>query len=315
MRWTIDQAEAIVKATPEIPPGFQNRRRANWKPLLAIAEACGPEWKTAAWKAALAIEKIADTFETSIGVQLLHAIKAAFEARGMDQITAAGLGEDLIADATAPWATYNKGKPISQRQVGRLLAPYGIGPKTMRMADGSFPKGYLLEWFTDAFERFCGALERGNSKISAHTSTDLFSKDFPPPTPAPADPSVGTRKSNENNDVETWAPNSAFRRSNGSPSAAKSKSDDLPYRGPVVEVREPDEPDELDQHGAPTTIGLSESRRRELAAWCDNWKAEGEADEDLDDALRNTIREELDDMRQVEAELERIKALVKKDDD
>src|SRR5262245_60975903 len=126
LRWSIDNAEAIAKATPEIPPGFHNRRRANWKPLLAIAEACGSEWKTAAWKAALAIEAVADTFDPSIGVELLRAIKAIFEAqasapRNRDRITSAQLIEALVADKTAPWATYNKGKDISERQVAGLL--------------------------------------------------------------------------------------------------------------------------------------------------------------------------------------------------
>ena len=38
MRWANDNADAVAKAKPGIPPGFYNRRRANWKPLLAIAE-------------------------------------------------------------------------------------------------------------------------------------------------------------------------------------------------------------------------------------------------------------------------------------
>jgi hypothetical protein len=155
MRWTEDNAEALAKAAPEIPPGFHNRRRANWHTLLAVAEAGGGEWKKEGWKAALAIEAIAATFDPSIGVQLLVAIKGAFAARGKDRITSAGLITDLVADETAPWATYNKGKPISQRQVAKLLDGYGIKPKTIRLDDGSFPKGYLLECFIDAFTRFC----------------------------------------------------------------------------------------------------------------------------------------------------------------
>src|SRR5262249_20828006 len=142
-----------------------NRRRANWKPLLAIAEAGGSEWKTAAWKAAKVIEAVADTFDPSIGVQLLWAIKAAFKARENDtknkgRITTPDLNAELVADETARWATYNRGKPITQAQVKNLLKPYGIKPKTIRWenADGtvSFPKGYQLEWFTDPFERLCG---------------------------------------------------------------------------------------------------------------------------------------------------------------
>ena len=156
MRFAADNAEAIAKATPEIPPGFHNRRRANWTTLLAIAEACGGEWKTAAWAAARAIEAVADTFDPSIGVELLRAIKAAFAARAADRIKSADLLNELVADATAPWATYNKGKQISERQVAGLLKPYGIKPKTIRLDDGT-AKGYLLEWFTDVFARYCAS--------------------------------------------------------------------------------------------------------------------------------------------------------------
>jgi putative DNA primase/helicase len=151
MRWATDKAAVLAKAAPEIPPGFHNRRRANWVPLLAIAEAAGGDWKKAGWKAALAIEAVADTFDPSVGVELLRAIKSAFEARETDRITSAGLINDLVADETARWATYNKGKSISQRQVASLLKAYVIKPKTIRLDDGSTAKGYLVEWFTDAF--------------------------------------------------------------------------------------------------------------------------------------------------------------------
>src|SRR5262249_14817605 len=39
---------------------------------------------------------VADTFDPSIGVELLRAIKVAFEARGMDRITSAGLITDIL---------------------------------------------------------------------------------------------------------------------------------------------------------------------------------------------------------------------------
>src|SRR5262249_9210737 len=83
------------------------------------------------------------------------------------------------ADETAPWATYNKGKPISQRQVAGLLKPYGIKPKTIRLDDGGTPKGYMLEWFADVFSRFCFSSPQTPDSIR-HCATDLFSQDFSP---------------------------------------------------------------------------------------------------------------------------------------
>jgi hypothetical protein len=191
MRFAGDNAEAIAKATPEIPPGFHNRRRANWTTLLAIGEACGGEWKTAAWAAALAIEAVADTFDPSIGVELLRAIKAAFAARATDRIKSVDLVDELVADATAPWATYNKGKQISERQVAGLLKPYGIKPRTIRLDDGTdkgtTAKGYLLEWFSDAFARYCA------SSTEEHPSSAKADDPSPPGgSPSPTKPDVGT---------------------------------------------------------------------------------------------------------------------------
>src|SRR5262249_9856940 len=69
---------------------------------------------------------------------------------------------------------------ISQRQVAGLLKPYGIKPKVIRLDDGSTPRGYLLEWFTDVFDRFCTASNAQPPSSSATSATDLFSHDFSP---------------------------------------------------------------------------------------------------------------------------------------
>ena len=217
MRWTADNAEALAKATPEIPPGFYNRRRANWVPLLAIAEAGGEDWKKAARQAALAIEAVADTFDPSIGVELLRAIQGVFEVRekskdpitvvNKDRVSSAALLSELVADETAPWATWNKGKPISQRQVAGLLKPYGIKPKTIKLKtvpstpEGTTAKGYLLEWFVDAFSRFHTPSSPQTPDSSVTADTSLFSHDFHP-SPDPSTGSDGDgRKCCDNNEV------------------------------------------------------------------------------------------------------------------
>jgi hypothetical protein len=95
----------------------------------------------------------------------------------------------------------------------------------------------------------------------------------------------------------------------------KSKSDDLAYDGPQVPV--PDlGPDALDEHGAPREARddppepRSPDWHRQLAEWRHKWIAEGEKAEDVDDALRMTIREEISDPAEVEFEFERVMAEV-----
>jgi len=51
-------------------------------------------------------------------------------------------------------ATYNRGKPITPRQVATLLKGYGIQSKTIRMTFNQTPKGYVVSQFQDAFKRY-----------------------------------------------------------------------------------------------------------------------------------------------------------------
>jgi uncharacterized protein DUF3631 len=150
LRWTEDNADALAKVKVEAPPGFHNRRRANWQPLLAIAEAAG--WKETARKAAMAIEATYAGFDASIGVQLLSDIMRVFDEQETDRITSAAMVAALAVDETRPWATFHRGKPLTQNQLARLLKDFEIKPKLVR-AGSEVGRGYLLEQFKDAFER------------------------------------------------------------------------------------------------------------------------------------------------------------------
>ena len=77
LRWANDNGEKLDGAEPDMPPGFDNRLGDNWRLLLAIADFAGGDWPDKARKAAVKLSKVADT--TSIGVQVLTAIKAVFD--------------------------------------------------------------------------------------------------------------------------------------------------------------------------------------------------------------------------------------------
>ena len=59
-----------------------------------------------------------------------------------------------MADDEKPWATYNRGKPLSPRQLARQLAGYGIKSKTVRLGPANTPKGFDAGQFIDAFARY-----------------------------------------------------------------------------------------------------------------------------------------------------------------
>ena len=77
LRWATDNAEELAARQPEIPQDFRNRRRANWRPLLAIAEQM--DVKQAGWEAAIEIERRQIAVDPSTGIQLLTAIRFIFD--------------------------------------------------------------------------------------------------------------------------------------------------------------------------------------------------------------------------------------------
>jgi putative DNA primase/helicase len=63
------------------------------------------------------------------------------------------LVKELEAKEERPWSTYNKGKPITQNQVGRLLKDFSIYSRNIRRGN-KILKGYYAHQFKDAFDRY-----------------------------------------------------------------------------------------------------------------------------------------------------------------
>ncbi|KAF1003824.1 MAG: hypothetical protein GAK36_00185 [Pseudomonas sp.] len=85
-------------------------------------------------------------------------MKAVFDGKRASKIFSADLLAALVSDEEAPWATWNRGKPMSPRQLSSKLADFGIKTTTVR-AGFDVKKGYHLEQFADAFGRYLSATE------------------------------------------------------------------------------------------------------------------------------------------------------------
>src|SRR5439155_11530607 len=123
------------------------------EPLLAIADEAGGEWPCALRTAAVEIFRSQAAEDQNIGVQLLADVRLIFECITVDKITSAELLEKLKEIETSPWADWGKGKGLTLNGLSRLLKPFGISPRTIRV-DEKTPKGYLRESFGDAFARY-----------------------------------------------------------------------------------------------------------------------------------------------------------------
>jgi hypothetical protein len=75
---------------------------------------------------------------------------------GRQTISTADLLASINADEELPFGAWNEGRGVEARRLGRLLKPYGIKPKSIRMGNGT-PKGYALEDLHDAFARYLPA--------------------------------------------------------------------------------------------------------------------------------------------------------------
>ena len=141
------------QARPLLPERLSDRAQDNWHPLLAIAVCGGAEWVTRATVAALKLSGAGDK-TVSTGNELLSDIQHVFESKGVDKISAADLIAALCHDEENAWASYNRGKPITPRQVGRLLRGYeGIASKTIRLGH-EVSRGFELSQFADVFARY-----------------------------------------------------------------------------------------------------------------------------------------------------------------
>jgi putative DNA primase/helicase len=150
-RWADDSWKALSVAQPHVPAGFYNRTRRNWWLLLAIAESAGADWADRARKAASTIEGIRDSDD--IELELLTDIKAAFDAKGSDEVATKDLIGALTADEERPWTTWARGKPITSNHLWRLLRKYNILSEDV-YPNGIHAKGYKRARFAEAWERY-----------------------------------------------------------------------------------------------------------------------------------------------------------------
>jgi putative DNA primase/helicase len=81
---------------------------------------------------------------------LLHDVRDLLTGFNADRIPTLHLLDLLTQDPDMGWSSFNKGHPLTPRQLASNLKTYGIQPKTVRMSSFSTPKGYVIREFDDA---------------------------------------------------------------------------------------------------------------------------------------------------------------------
>jgi putative DNA primase/helicase len=159
-RWRDDNSCALRDARPALPDELSDRDQDNWEPLLAIADLAGGRWPGCARRVACHLCGNGESSQ-STGAELLADIRAIFEAHpehadslGQQRIWSVDLLGYLCDDEERPWATWNRGKPLNASQLAKLLKPYGIASRDIKARGNENRKGYRLEQFREAFQRY-----------------------------------------------------------------------------------------------------------------------------------------------------------------
>ncbi|MFC1575653.1 DUF3631 domain-containing protein [Gemmatimonadota bacterium] len=149
-RWAEDNLDLIRAFDPRVPPNLGDRAADNWRPLLAIAQALGPDWTSTVRAAAVELSAEASS-DASAAAMLLEDLRPLMEesARWHTKNLLSGLHEM----EGRPWPEWRRGQPMTSRQLAKLLEPFGVKPKKVRIGDRTL-QGYWAEDFSDAFVRY-----------------------------------------------------------------------------------------------------------------------------------------------------------------
>lgn len=151
-RFAQDYRKQVRDSRPHLPEKLNDRAQDNWESLLAIAEIAGRDWGEKARKAALMMAG-ADENNLSIGVQLLTDIREILSKHTHEHIFTHQLLEALCEDDEADWQTYNRGKPLTARQLAKRLDNYNVKSKIVRVGY-EVKRGYEVKEFEEPFLRY-----------------------------------------------------------------------------------------------------------------------------------------------------------------
>lgn len=151
--WAQQHVPALKNAEPDLPDELSDRQQDCAEPLVVIADTLGGDWPERARSALLELFKTGQQ-EQSRGVELLKDIQVIFDEQVTDRLASETLVQKLVEIETSPWGEWNRGKGLTKIQLARLLRPFEIAPRTIRLEAGGTARGYHRDQFSEAWERY-----------------------------------------------------------------------------------------------------------------------------------------------------------------
>jgi hypothetical protein len=163
-------SEGINIVWPQLPEQIVDRNADVWEPLIAVADAIGGDWPRRAREAAVALVAEARDAEPSLGIKLLGDLKTVFG--DSTEISSKSILRGLLELDESPWGDL-KGKPLDERGLASRLRQYGLKSKTIRLADGTTPKGYSRSDLLDVWQRYLPSSAAAATSATSATSSAI----------------------------------------------------------------------------------------------------------------------------------------------
>lgn len=192
--WVSTHLEDLKNARPDLPECLSDRQQDSAEPLLAIADAAGGDWPVRARAALRELYSANSAVDESVGVMLLSDIRDIFCELNAEGLASKELAKALGKVEGRAWPTWDHPRPLTPNSLARLLAPFEIFPRNLRIGR-SVVKGYQRECFGDSWNRYLSPLSvpipgpSGATPLQAAPErTDVeFGKKLPEPDVAVSD--------------------------------------------------------------------------------------------------------------------------------
>lgn len=150
--WITRTISRLKDAKPALPDRLSDRQQDGCEPLLAIADAAGGDWPQSTRNALLEILTGEAAEDNSTGVRLLSDLRDIFDRQRVASFATCDL-LSFLCDANPLWSEFSHGRSISPAALGRLLKPFGIHHRKLRVGAITL-WGYQRRSFDDAWARY-----------------------------------------------------------------------------------------------------------------------------------------------------------------
>ncbi|NYH09687.1 DUF3631 domain-containing protein [Pseudomonas moraviensis] len=175
-RFAIDNRDAVRLARPAEIEGLNDRANDCWEPLLKIAEVAGGDWSRLARQSAITLHGLEEE-APSVDAELLNDIRTIFTEKHALKMFGEHLLVALLADEEAPWATWNRGRPMTRRQLTARVEGFGVKSKDVRIGV-VVKKGFERSDFEDVWKRYLPATSLAATATTLQSSSHKALSDF-----------------------------------------------------------------------------------------------------------------------------------------